>query len=131
MKKFMRGFTLIMLDELKNDIENGANVYVDDLHHEIYNTSYSINSTKVAREKLLEYGVFEAIKKVVDYEKASFGEVLTDITEPKNLANMLIYILGEEFIYSTDVYSIGGNLVTNEHIDHLTESIKKEILNDL
>ena len=131
MKKFMRGFTLIMLDELKNDIDNGANIYVDDLHHEIYNTSYAISSTKVAKEKLLEYDVFKAIKKIVDYEKASFGEIFTDITEPKNLVNMLIYILGEEFLYNTDVYSIGGRFVTNEHIDHLMESIKKEIFNDL
>ena len=123
MKKFMKEFTLERLEDLKYDIDNGEMVYVDDLHHELYNTTYPFSNTKDAKEQLQEYDVFKAIDKVVGYEKDSFGEIYTDIADPKKLAGMLVYVLGEEFLFDVDIYSVGGEFVTNEHIDHLVENI--------
>ena len=123
MKKFMQEFTLDRLEDIRNDIDNGAMIYVDDLHHELYNTTYPFSNTKNAKEQLQEYDVFKAMDKVISYEKDSFGELYTDIADPKRLAGMLVYILGEEFIYDTDIYSIGDEFVTSEHIDHLIENI--------
>lgn len=124
MKKFMKEFTLERLEDLKYDIENGYTVYVGDLHHELYNTTHPFNDTEDAKKQLLEYDVFKAMDKVISYEKDSFGELYTDIADPKKLAGMLVYVLGEEFIYDdSDIYSIGGKFITSEHIDHLIENI--------
>ena len=123
MKKFMKEFTLERLEDIKYDIGNGNMVYVDDLHHELYNTTHPFNDTEDAKEQLLEYDVFKAMDKVISYERDSFGELYTDIADPKKLAGMLVYVLGEEFLFDVDIHSIGGKFVTSEHIDHLVENI--------
>ena len=123
MKEFMKEFTLERLEDLKYDIENGYTVYVGDLHHEIYNTVHPFDDTKEAKEQLLEYDVFKAMDKVISYERDSFGELYTDIADPKRLAGMLVYVLGEDFLFDLDIYSIGGKFVTVEHIDYLVENI--------
>ena len=124
MKEFMKEFTLERLEDLKNDIDNGLMVYVDDLHNEMYNTIHPFNDTEEAKKQLLEYDVFKAMDKVISYERDSFGEVYTDIADPKRLAGMLVYVLGEEFIYDdSDIHSIGDEFVTSEHINHLIENI--------
>ena len=123
MKKFMKEFTLERLEDIKYDIGNGNMVYVDDIHHELYNTTHPFDDTEDAKEQLLKYDVFKAMDKVISYEKDNFGEIYTDIADPKKLAGMLVYVLGEEFLFDVDIYSIGGKFVTNEHIDHLIENI--------
>ena len=120
----MKEFTLERLEEVRSNIDNGEMIYVDDLHHEIYNTTHPFNDTECAKKQLLEYDVFKAMDKVISYERDSFGELYTDIADPKKLAGMLVYVLGEEFIYDdSDIYSIGGKFVTDEHIEHLIENI--------
>lgn len=123
MEKFIKEFTLERLEDLKFDIGNGNMVYVDDLHHELYNTTYPFSNTKEAKKQLLEYDVFKALDKVVNYERDNFGEIYTDIADAERLASMLVYVLGEEFLFDSDIYSIGGKFVTEEHIDHLIENI--------
>lgn len=72
--------------------------YYCDLHNEVFNTDYYIIGTYEAKQALAAFGVFEAIEKVMDYEKFNFGEVYTDISNPEKLVNMLFYIIGEEVI---------------------------------
>lgn len=123
MKKFMKEFTLERLEEVKSNIDNGEMIYVDDLHHELYNTIHPFNDVEEAKKQLLEFDVFKAMDKVTSYERDSFGELYTDIADPKRLAGMLVYVLGEEFLLDSDIYSIGDEFVTVEHIDHLVENI--------
>jgi len=54
--------------------------------------------TSDAIESLEEYGTFKAIGEVQDYEKDRFGELFTDLSSPCDVANMLVYILGEEVV---------------------------------
>ena len=79
-------------------LKNNYSGYYCDLHHEIFNTSYYIIGTCQAKQALEEYGVFEAIEKVLTYEKDNFGEVYTDLSNPEKLINMLYYIIGEEVL---------------------------------
>lgn len=79
-------------------LENGYTGYYCDLHDEVFNTDYYIIGTYEAKNALREYDVFEAIKKVQEYEKFNFGEVYTDLSNPEKLVNMLYYIIGEEVI---------------------------------
>ena len=123
MKEFMKEFTLERLEDVRYNVNNGEMIYVGDLHNELYNTTHLFDDTEEAKEELLKYDIFKAMDKVISYERVSFGELYTDIADPKKLAGMLVYVLGEEFIYNLDIYSIGGKFVTSEHIDHLVENI--------
>ena len=73
--------------------------YYCDLHHEVFNTDYYIIGTHEAKQALTEYGVWDAIEKVQEYEKDNFGEVYTDLSNPEKLINMLYYIIGEEVLF--------------------------------
>jgi len=94
------------LDFLKENSEHST-IYGCDLHHEIYNTDYFCVYTSECKKYLEEYGVFKAIEKVKEYEQFNFGEVTTDLSDPFKLLNMLVYILGEEYLNNS-------NTLTNE-----------------
>ena len=80
-------------------LKNGYSGYYCDLHHEVFNTSYYIVEVYEAKKALEEYDVWEAIDKVQTYEKDIFGEVFTDLSDPKKVINLLFYIIGEEVIW--------------------------------
>jgi hypothetical protein len=80
-------------------LQDGYCGYYCDLHHEVFNTDYYIIGTYEAKEALKEYDVFKAIEKVQTYEKDTFGEIYTDLSDPEKLVNMLYYIIGEEVLY--------------------------------
>lgn len=87
-------------DVLFNDIHesNCIELYNIDLHHELFNMETFYIYTSDAIESLEEYGTFKAIGEVQDYEKDRFGELFTDLSSPCDVANMLVYILGEEVV---------------------------------
>lgn len=94
-EKFMREEAR---ERILNCLKNGYTGYYCDLHHEVFNTNYYIVGTHKAKEALLEYDVWDAIKKVQAYEKDNFGEVYTDLSDPEKVVNILFYIIGEEVI---------------------------------
>lgn len=111
------------IDYLKNNECNDT--YGCDLHNEIFNTTYFCNSNKDAKNYLEVYGVFEAIKEVREYEKFNFGEVTTDISNPRKLINMLVYIKGEEILYKS-------NTLTNEFWnEYIPQNEYKTIIEEL
>jgi len=79
-------------------LKDGYSGYYCDLHHEVFNTDYYIIGTYEAKKALEEYGVWDAIDKVREYETDNFGEVYTDLSNPEKLVNMLYYIIGEEVL---------------------------------
>lgn len=79
-------------------LKDGYSGYYCDMHNEVFNSDYYIIGTYEAKKALEEYGVFNAIEKVQEYEKDNFGEVNTDLSNPEKLINMLYYIIGEEVI---------------------------------
>lgn len=78
----------------------------DDLHNEVYNSDYTFIYYRDAVDELDEFGTWEAIEKVKEYEEFNFGLVYTDLSDPVKVANMLIYIIGEEIIYDLNIYDI-------------------------
>lgn len=80
-------------------LKDGYSGYYCDLHNEVFNTDYYIVGTERAKEALTEYGVWDAIEKVQEYEKDNFGEIYTDLSDPEKLINMLYYIIGEEVLF--------------------------------
>lgn len=90
------------LQEIKEMLQNGYDDYYCDLHSAVFNTSYYATSDEEAKENLEQYGVFEAMGKVAEYEKEQFGEIFTKFNEPMSVANTLWYIIGEEAIEKTN-----------------------------
>ena len=86
------------LEDILDVLESGYDGSMEDLHHEVFNTGYYIIGTYQAKQALTEYGVFDAIEKVQGYEESHFDKVITDLSDPEKLANMLYYIIGEEVI---------------------------------
>ena len=89
-----------LLESLREALTDSDLQYYDDLIHEAYNTVYYIDGSKEAKEALEQYGVFDAIEKVEKYEKDSFGEIYTKLSDPLAVANMLYYVLGVDTLYS-------------------------------
>lgn len=90
--------------DIMDILKNGYSGYYCDLHNEVFNTDYYIIGTYEAERALTEYGVFKAIEIVKEYEEFNFGELYTNISDPKRLINMLYYIIGEEVI--SEMYAI-------------------------
>lgn len=83
----------VFFDEIIEVLENGYTGYYCDLHGDIFN--YGVNADI---KDLEEYGVFNAIGEIQEYEKENFGEVLTDLGNASAVANMLYYIIGDKFL---------------------------------
>ena len=79
------------VDDLDMKIRDG------ELHHEIFNTDYYIIGTYKAKQ-WLGADAFDAIAMVKDYELDNFGEVYTDLSNPEQVVNMAVYIIGEEIV---------------------------------
>ena len=109
-------------------LKDGFGGYYCDLHNEVFNTDYYIIGTHEAKKALEEYGIFDAIGKVQEYEKDNFGKVYTDLSDPEKLINMLFYIIGEEVLVEMreDIE------VWNENWNNLaTDEINAAILEEL
>jgi hypothetical protein len=106
-------------EDIIETLRGGYSGCYSDLHHEVFNTGYYIIGTERAKQALTEYGVWDAIRKVQEYEKDTFGEVYTDLSDPEKVVNMLYYIIGEEVLYEmmNDIEAFNenwNNLATDE-----------------
>ena len=91
------------MNQLKKDVANyafdrldegvGQDSYIDDLHHEIFNTDYFIIGTYKAKQWLGD-SIFDVIETIREYEEFNFGQVSTDFSSAEAVANMYAYILG-------------------------------------
>ena len=72
--------------------------YACDLHGDLYNDDHYIYYAD-AESVLVEIGAFAAIGPVQKYEQDNFGQVYTDLSDSCRVANMLVYIIGEELLY--------------------------------
>ena len=73
--------------------------YACDLHCDLYNDSEFYIYYAGAEQDLEELGAFAAIGSVQKYEQSNFGEVYTDLSDSCRVANMLVYIIGEELLH--------------------------------
>ena len=72
----------------------------DDWHFHLFNEDYYIIGYYNASEWLKRHNIdaFEAISTCIEYENDNFGEVLKTYDNSEVTVNMLVYILGEEWI---------------------------------
>ena len=97
-----------------------------EIHHQVFNTDYFIIGRYEA-SKWLESdagGAFNAIGVIKEYETDNFGEVITDLSEPEHVANMYIYIAGNEVLNSLDT-------IQDNWGENLTEEMQQQLLEEL
>ena len=69
----------------------------EELHHHTFNTDYFIIGTYKAKQWLGDKA-FDVISIVKDYERDTFGEAHTDLSNPEKVVNMYAYIVGEDIV---------------------------------
>lgn len=113
------------MENIIETLKDGYSGHYSDLHNEVFNTGYYTIGTYKATKALEEYGTFNAIGEVTDYEKDNFGEVTTDISNPEKVINMLFYIIGEEVISEIGAISDHrDNVADDETNNEILETIK-------
>ena len=105
-----------------NGIDEEGSIDTDEVFNDVFNSDYYIIGWYEAEQSLIQYGVFDAIAKVMDYEENMFGEVSTDLSNSERVANMLYYIIGEEVMH---------DLVNELLTDYAFEEITRDALLDL
>lgn len=96
-----------------------------ELHHHLYNEDYFIIGYYNAERFLNEYGVFNAIDEVKQYEQDNFGEVTTDFSNSESVANMFAYIKGEEYLNNCQTLQDNWD---SKLTDKQLKQIKQELL---
>lgn len=111
------------IDKLKEFQPN--EVYGCDLHNKLFNEDHFVigyyNAEQILNKS--EFGIFEAIKKVVEYEKSNFGETTTKINS-EAICNMLAYIVGEELLGETSLSDFWDNHLNKRQISVLIKELK-------
>ena len=123
LNKYPNKIRLKVIGQLIDTLDRfvGCEIYLADLHFYAFNEDYSFSYTSDAKEFLDEFGVWDAINKVQEYEDDMFGEVVTELGDPFKVANMLMYILGEELIYELGDYA--EKRLTDELIEQYRERL--------
>lgn len=97
------------------DLDSDDTIDLEDLHLRAFNEDYYLIGYYQCEEWLkANYGVFNAIKSVIEYEKSEFGETNTKINS-ESILNMLTYIIGNEIIYQ----NLDDTMNTKEAIETL------------
>ena len=106
-------FAAYLLDLINDGVLTDENK--DEWHFHAFNEDYYIIGYFEGKQWLAEhnYDPFEAIEICQQYEIDNFGESKV-YDNAEQTANMLAYILGEEFIYSLDA----------ENVEELTEELE-------
>ena len=97
-------------------LEAGYDGCYCDLHSEVFNTDYYVTGTEEA-ENILGENVFDAIGRIYTYERDTFCEVLTDLSDPIKIVNTLFYIIGKEIMYDNDEFY----KILDEHWDEYAD----------
>lgn len=74
----------------------------EDIHYHAFNTDYYIIGRYQAK-KWLGDEALNIVKIIKNYENDNFGEVTTDFSEPEQVVNMYVYILGEMIVSDIDL----------------------------
>ena len=117
--KEVKEYAIDKLSEYKD-----TNIYGCDMHNELFNTDYYIIGTYKSKQWLGD-DAFNVIGEIKDYEQDNFGEVTTDLSDPENIVNMYVYIIGEQILAESDTLNDNwDNHLTNENIDDIITELK-------
>ena len=92
-------------DEIRETLLNNLDGYkgiedytFDDVFNDLFNSDYYIVGYQEAADALKEYGIFNALEEVQQFDVENFGHWDTDYTDPEKVANVLEYIHANEYM---------------------------------
>ena len=121
-------------DEIKETLLNNLDGYkgiedytFEDVFNDLFNSDYYIIGYKEAEEALKEYGIFNALEEVQQFDVENFGHWDTDYTDPEKIANMLEYIHANEYMQDVlvDVGLYLEDETTTENVNKFIETLKE------
>lgn len=124
----MKYFTIEEIKENIAEVLDNYDGYYCDLHDEVFNSKYYADNNEEALEMLEEYGVFNAIKKIQDFQKNNYGECFADFSIPQEIANFLYYILGYEFMAENKIFS---EIIDEYRNDEATDKVNNMLIGAL
>ena len=99
----------------------------EDVFNDLFNSDYYIIGYRKAADALEEYGIFNALEEVQQFDVDNFGHWDTDYTDPEKVANMLEYIHASK--YMQDMLDDAGlyleDATTAENVNELIETLKE------
>ena len=111
-----------LVDKLKESMTYEPNA--EELHQQYYNMDYFIIGYYDAEQWLSKYpGIFNAIEVIKEYEQDNFGEVNTDFSSSERVANMFVYIIGEELLYNLDSYDQDAGILNDEQLQAMIDEL--------
>lgn len=112
-------------EAIKKVIQVLKDGYTDDYSNldEIFAWDYYTDDNEKAKEILLDYGIFDAIKEVEDYEINRFGEIEMEFSNPKNLLFRLFYAIGSTIIKQSSI-------IQKVHCKKADEKTNKKIIEE-
>lgn len=116
------------LETILDLLEAGYAMEYSDLHHYAFNEDYYIIGTYKAKQALDQFGTFDAIETVRQYEIDNFGSFNTEI-DPETIANMLSYIIGYEAM-ELEPFNEFYNQVYDQVADDETNALLIEKINE-
>lgn len=115
-----------LLDNL-DEYEGIKDYTFDDIFNDLFNSDYYIIGYKEAEEALQEYGIFNALEEVQEFDVENFGHWNTDYADPEKVANMLEYIHASK--YMQDMLDEAGLYLdddtTTENVSELIKTLKE------
>lgn len=99
-----------------------------ELHNETFNTTFYIIGRRKAQEALNVYGTYTAIGRIVSYDLDNFGELISDLEEPEEVANKLYYVLAEEYMNNHQTFK---SLLDKHWNDEATDEINQLLIDAL
>ena len=93
-----------------------------------YNNSFCFENVE---QTLLDYGIFDIIAVIMEYETDIWGGYLTDLSSPISILNTIMFKMGQDIINAMfreipEVYNGWENEATKELNDLMLEWLKKE-----
>ena len=91
-------------EHVKEVISDFIGVDTNELHNDLFNTSYYIIGYYNASEWLKSHDIdtFELIEHVQDWERDNFGDTNTKLNS-ESMVNMLVYIVGSEVLWNMEI----------------------------
>lgn len=121
-------------DEIKETLLDNLDGYegikdytFEDVFNDLFNSDYYIIGYKEAAEALKEYGIFNALEEVQQFDVENFGHWDTDYTDPEKVANVLEYIHANEYMQDVlvDVGLYLEDETTTENVNKLIKTLKE------
>ena len=115
----MTELTIIIKEEIEENLKDYIGCYFCDIAHEMYNRDYYIIGTYQAKEKIKEH--IEDILATLEQYHFEFGTHYTEITDYEKLITLTVYTIAQNII----------NKITPYNQEFLTEENLPTVLKDL